>query len=342
MPFPRRKHLAARAQPSGPARFRIGAVVVGLALAASAVANHLLAKKAERANPAAGKFLDIQGVRLHFLERGRGEPLVLLHGNGSMIQDFDSSGLIDMAAEKYRVIAFDRPGYGHSERPRGTIWTPEAQADLIHSALAAIGVSRATIVGHSWGCSVALALAQKYPEQVEALVLASGYYYPSVRTDVVPLSVPAIPLLGDAVRYSISPILSRLMWPLLTRKIFGPAAVPEKFEGFPKEMAFRPSQIRASAEESALMIPDAFAAQSHYAELKIPVAIIAGQEDRLVDIDDQSARLHDDVARSTFQRIPGVGHMVHDTATSAVMTAIDQLRKDDRITGRSKNTPVAA
>src|SRR4051794_1696772 len=47
--------------------------------------------------------------------------LVLLHGNGSMIQDFESSGLLAMAAKKYRVIAFDRPGFGHSERPRATI-----------------------------------------------------------------------------------------------------------------------------------------------------------------------------------------------------------------------------
>jgi len=52
------------------------------------------------------------------VERGEGEPLVLLHGNGSMIQDFKSSGLIDMAAAEYRVIAFDRPGHGHSDRPR--------------------------------------------------------------------------------------------------------------------------------------------------------------------------------------------------------------------------------
>src|SRR3978361_2176628 len=89
----------------------------------------------------AGEAVD---VRLHYVERGQGEPLVLLHGNGSMIQDFESSGLIDMAAKTYHVIVFDRPGYGHSERPRSTIWTPDAQADLIHKALQQIGVSQAT------------------------------------------------------------------------------------------------------------------------------------------------------------------------------------------------------
>jgi pimeloyl-ACP methyl ester carboxylesterase len=68
-----------------------------------------------------------------------------------MIQDFQSSGLIDLAAKTYRVIVFDRPGYGHSDRPRDTVWTPEAQADLINAALLQIGVSRAIVVGHSWG-----------------------------------------------------------------------------------------------------------------------------------------------------------------------------------------------
>jgi pimeloyl-ACP methyl ester carboxylesterase len=87
-----------------------------------------------------GRFVEVAGVRLHYVEHGEGEPLVLLHGNGSMIQDFQSSGLIDMAARTYRVIVFDRPGFGHSERPRTTIWTAEAQADLIHKALKKIGV----------------------------------------------------------------------------------------------------------------------------------------------------------------------------------------------------------
>ena len=90
-----------------------------------------------------------------------------------MIQDFESSGLLAMAAKKYRVITFDRPGFGHSERPRATIWTPEAQADLIHAALSKIGISRVIVLGHSWGASVATALALKYPQDVGGLVLAS-------------------------------------------------------------------------------------------------------------------------------------------------------------------------
>jgi pimeloyl-ACP methyl ester carboxylesterase len=302
----------------------VGTGVVVAALAISALVNRVVTKKAERANPPIGKFIVVRGVRLHFVEEGEGEPLIYLHGNAGMIQDFASSGLISRAARRYRVIVFDRPGFGYSHRPRGTIWTAEAQADLLHEALDQIGISRATVLGHSWGTSVAVALALKYPELVGALILASGYFYPTARADVVVLSGPSLPIIGDILSHTISPILGRLMRPLFMRRIFGPAPVPRKFDGFPKEMALRPSQIRASAAESALMVPDAFASQKDYANLKMPVVIVAGEEDRLIDINKQSARLHRHISQSTLHRIPGVGHMVHQTATIAVMAAIDE------------------
>jgi pimeloyl-ACP methyl ester carboxylesterase len=299
----------------------VAAAIATLAL--TAIVNRYLAKKAERENPPAGHLIQVGSVRLHYLDSGSGDPIVLLHGNGSMSQDFQSSGLIEIASQKYRVIAFDRPGFGHSTRPRKTSWTPEEQADLFHQALMQIGISRATILGHSWGTTVALALALKYPEAVSGLILASGYYYPTVRPDVLLLSGPAVPVVGDVISHTVSPLLSRLLWPLLMRKIFGPANVPDKFQGFPKEMTFRPSQIRASAIETALMIPSAFAMRGEYADLKMPVVIIAGEEDRLVDTETQSARLHRDIKQSKLRRVANTGHMVHQSATARVMAAID-------------------
>jgi len=295
------------------------------ALAISALVNRRLAKNAENDNPPAGQFLEVNGVRLHYVERGSGKPLVLLHGNGSMIQDFESSGLIDLAARSYRVIIFDRPGFGHSDRPRSVVWTPTAQAELIESALGRLGVSHAIVLGHSWGASVAVALALKYPKLVQGLVLASGYYYPTLRPDVVALSAPAVPLVGDLLSHTLSPIVSRVIWPLVMAKIFGPRPMPKKFEGFPKEMALRPSQIRASAAESALMIPDAFHFRDEYSNLNMPVVIIAGDKDRLIDVDTQSARLHRDVSQSKFHRVSGNGHMIHQTATGLVLSAINQV-----------------
>jgi pimeloyl-ACP methyl ester carboxylesterase len=312
------------AQISTVATLKTHPIAVGVVVAAGAspILNRWLAKKAERRTPPTGRLIAVNGVRLHHVERGTGTPLVLLHGNGSMVQDFQSSGLIDLAAKKYRVIAFDRPGFGHSDRPRSTVWTPEAQAVLIGAALKQIGVSRAIVLGHSWGTLVAVALALKYPRDVQALILASGYYYPTARADVLVLSPPALPLIGDILSHTVSPILSRLMWPLLLRKIFGPSRVPQKFKGFPREMAVRPSQIRASAAESALMIPATYALRKAYRKLEMPVVIVAGAEDRVIE-SEQSAQLHRDVSQSTLRCVPETGHMIHQTATAEIMSAID-------------------
>jgi pimeloyl-ACP methyl ester carboxylesterase len=305
--------------------YAFAALAAAGVLAATALFNRHLAKKAEQDNPPAGQFLEVDGVRLHYIERGSGEPLVLLHGNGSMIQDFESSGLVDLAAKNYRVIVIDRPGFGHSSRPRNVIWTPDTQAQLIKRALDRLGVSTTIVLGHSWGASVALALALRFPDMVRGLVLASGYYYPTMRPDVLALSTPAVPVVGVVLGYTLSPIMSRLMWPLMMAKIFGPRSAPAKFDQFPKEMALRPSQIRASAAESALMIPDAFHFEDKYAGLKMPVVIIAGEDDRLIDIDKQSARLHSNVSQSAFHHVPKNGHMIHQTATGEVMAAINEV-----------------
>lgn len=304
--------------------YALGAgALVGL-FAVSALVNARLARKAERDNPPTGRVVEVSGVRIHYVDQGEGEPLVLLHGNGSSIQDFESSGLIRLASKQFRVIAFDRPGFGHTERPAGKAWTPEAQAELFAAALEKLSISRTIVLGHSWGASVAVALALRYPGLVEALVLASGYYYPTARFDVLLLGLPALPLVGPVIRYSVSPIVGRFMWPQVVSKLFSPQREPAKFKEFPKEMTFRPSQVQAAAAESALMIPAAYSSSDRYGELTMPVVIVTGEEDQLVDVEKQSARLHHEVPQSTMHRIPRAGHMVHQTATEKVMDAINE------------------
>ena len=189
-----------------------------------------------------------------------------------------------------------------------------------------LGVSRMTVMGHSWGASVAIALALRYPELVRSLVLASGYYYPTARADVVAQSGPAVPIFGDLMSLTFAPLISRAMWPIAIGNMFGPKPIPAKFNRFPKELALRPSQIRAGAGESAMMISDAFAFQRDYASIKMPVVIVAGEDDRIVDIE-QSARLHRQIVGSILHRLPGAGHMVHQTETNQVMSAIKEAVK---------------
>jgi pimeloyl-ACP methyl ester carboxylesterase len=293
------------------------------ALTAAALIVRNRTRTAERLNPPAGRFLHIDGVRLHYVERGEGPPVVLLHGNGTMVQDFDLSGLLDLAAAHYRVIAFDRPGYGHSTRPRGRVWTPAAQADLFAKAFRSLGMERPIVVGHSWGALVALALGLQHPSEVRSLVLLSGYYFPSLRLDVPLMSPPAIPFIGGIMRYTLSPLLGRLLWPAFMRRLFGPGPVPRRFlNHYPKGMSLRPSQLKAAGAESALMVPAAAALRRHYAELRTPAFIVAGAEDRYVS-PQQSIRLHKAIEGSELRLVSGMGHMVHHFAPRKVVAAID-------------------
>jgi pimeloyl-ACP methyl ester carboxylesterase len=239
--------------------------------------------------------------------------------------DFDQSGLIDQAAEHYRVIAFDRPGYGYSERPRTTVWTPENQARLLHHALQEIGVDSALVAGHSWGTMVALAMALEVPDFVRGLVLLSGYYYRSVRLDVPLMSPPAIPLLGDLLRYTVLPIMQRLSFPLMAKRMFSPQRISERFRAIPPWLLLRPGQLRASAVESALMVPSAMMLAKRYPELKVPATIIHGTRDKMTNFGHNAERLHERIEHSELQLQPGVGLMTHYAHPEKVMEAIDAM-----------------
>ena len=73
------------------------------------------------------------------------------------------------------------------------------------------------------------------------------------------------------------------------------------------------------------MIWEAFYLQHEYAKLKMPVVIIAGDKDRLINIDAQSGRLHRAISQSKFHRVSESGHMIHQTATGIVMAAINEV-----------------
>src|SRR6202022_797407 len=134
-------------------------IVVGV-LILLALGNCAFSVVAERRNPPIGTFTEGEGVRLPYLDRGDPPPscVVLFHGNGSVIQDFTISGLVDLLARRNRVLCFDRPGFGYSQRPRSRLWTATAQAALFVKSLHQLGLRNPVVLGHSWGTLVAVAL----------------------------------------------------------------------------------------------------------------------------------------------------------------------------------------
>jgi pimeloyl-ACP methyl ester carboxylesterase len=297
-----------------------GAAGVGLALF-----NRFMSQRAEQAHPPRGRFLRVANVQLHYVEAGKGTPVVILHGNGGMIADLEISGLIGHAGKRGRAIAFDRPGFGYSTRPDDREWSPEAQAAVIAKALEVLGVTKgAVVIGHSWGTLVAQALALNDPTLVGHLILASGYYFPTLRSDTYMLGPPSYPVVGRVLRHTVAPIIGRATARAMIKHMFAPDRITRRFaEQFPVPLTLRPSQIQAFSEDTRAM-PDAAARLARrHAELRMPIEIICGAEDQIVDVDRQSRRLNSKIAHSRLTVIPNAGHMFHHTSPIPLLRLID-------------------
>ena len=302
-------------------------IAIAVLLIALIVGNCVFQLIAERRNPPIGQFIGTDGIRLHYIDRGNPQSpcVVLLHGNGTMIQDLTISGMVDSLARDSRVICFDRPGFGHSQRTRSRIWTATAQAELLTKALRHLGVHNPLVFGHSWGTlvAVALALGKDYP--VRGLVLASGYYFPTARWDVWMMSGPAVPVLGDLLRYTIAPIISWTMLPVLFRKLFAPRSIPQPFKNeFPTSLTLRPKQLKAAAEESALLIPIAAQFQPQYAAINCPVHILHGSDDQVIEVE-QSRRLYKTIGQSVLHIVDKGGHMITHSDPQEVIQVVTRL-----------------
>src|SRR5882762_689756 len=131
-------------------------LVVGLALFTV-----LVARRAETLAPPIGRFIEVDGARLHYLDRGTGPVVVLVHGLGGNLRNF--YGLVYKLAAGCRVVAVDRPGSGYST-VSGEHPTLSAQATIIARFLHRLGLDRPLLVGHSLGGALALALALDHPD----------------------------------------------------------------------------------------------------------------------------------------------------------------------------------
>lgn len=293
----------------------------GLSLAALAGGTRIATWWAERRYPPIGEFVTVDGVRLHVLDKGDGPAVMLLHGIESMMQDFSLS-ILHGLTRHFRVIIPDRPGYGYSERPSDRIWTPEAQAALMHGLMEHLGVRDALILGHSFGASVALSYAAAYPRDVRGAILIAGYYFPTLRADMVALALPAVPVLGPLMCHTLAPAIGRLVLPRWLERLFAPNPIPPNFHHFPVALMLRPGPIKAAAEDMRSLRPWARRMRHRYGRIRMPVSILSGSTDQIVDVNRQSTRLHREMPTSSLRVLPGVGHMLHHVRPDEVLHAV--------------------
>ncbi|MGX9855427.1 alpha/beta fold hydrolase [Limimaricola variabilis] len=315
---------------------RITALAAILALAGCALVDARADKReaeAIAAHPPLGRFVEVEGRRVHAVVTGEGPDLVLIHGASGNLRDmvFD---LAERLSSRYRVIAFDRPGLGYSDPidpAAGAAFGTQAdslaaQARLLQAAAAELGAERPVVVGHSYGGAVAMAWALERPEDIAALVDLSGATLPW-DTGLAPLYRVNGSALGGAVAVPVLAALApeRMIDDTLTA-IFAPDPVPEGYADFVGAgLAARRASLRINARQVNALLDQVTRMRALYPSLDLPVEIVHGTADTIVPAEIHSIRLARLIPGANLTLLEGVGHMPHHAAPEAVVAAIDRV-----------------
>jgi len=283
--------------------------------------------RAEAAFPPQGRFVEIDGRRLHLRISGRGPPVVLIHGASGNLRDM-SFRLAPMLERRFTVIAPDRPGLGHSPAfaPGGE--SLREQVALMAAALERLGHARAYLLGQSYGGAVALQWALQRPEQVAGLVLVAAPSNPW-EGGLAPLyRLNANPLLGPPLRLLIAAAAPRAVVMDSLAGIFAPQPVsPGYAEHVGLPLSLRRAQQKANALQVAGLKPQIAAMVPRYGGIPVPVVAIHGTADRVVQHDIHSRRLAGQIADLELIELEGEGHMPHQTRTEVVVAALERLHQ---------------
>lgn len=301
------------------------------AAAGLALYSYALRRRIERRFPPVGRFVRAGGCDLHYLERGRGRPVVLLHGAHGTLNDF-AAGFLDRVARDYRAVAFDRPGHGYSTRPAEPM-SPARQASVLREAFRVLGLERPILVGHSWSGALVLAYALAWPDEIGGIVALAGVSHPWE---------------GNYFRWYIRLAGTQLLGPLFLKTLLGPlgqmligSGVRQAFAPDPPmpsyvrqaavPLVLRPAQFRANVQD--LLGLNAFLAEQsrRYGEIRVPVAIVVPSDDRsVVNADLHSFGLHRRLRHSRLFVAEGAGHMPHHVQPRTALQAIRWVVETDR------------
>ena len=284
--------------------------------------NFWLTHAAESAQPPLGEFADIGGVRVHYIDRGKGTTIVLIHGANGTLQDFTAT-IFDQLAKQYRVIAIDRPGHGYSERPDGPV-PVDRQAAVLQRLLTHLEVDRPVLVGFSFGAAVALAHALNYPDKTAALVTLAGAAYEWPVAINWKWRIPTWPIIGGFVADNLPQVVGRMIRSAAVRGAFLPDPVAQEYENAPYGLMLRPVSFRANAADIRNLKSFLRSQGPRYPELEVPLVILAGDGDRVVSNRVHSLRLHAEVPNSELKLVPAAGHLLPYSRPEDVIAAIER------------------
>ena len=275
--------------------------------------------------PPIGKFVDVDGARIHAWDQGSGQPVVLIHGASGNLRDWTFDVAPELA-KRHRVIAFDRPGLGYSERLPGQSGDPAVQARTLATATRALGAERPIVVGHSLGAAVAMAWALAEPDNIAGVVTVSGTVMPwsdkpmlaeQIGLDQLLIGFYFDYLRSSAARGGIERFVSR---------IFRPQPVPTGYADYVGgPLSLQPSALAANKQDIGALNTALRRQAPDYWRIKAPVEIISGTEDFIINPRRQPIPFAERVPNARLKLLDGVGHMAHHVAPEEVNAAIERI-----------------
>lgn len=297
-----------------------------LVIASLVLATLWIAAKAERLVPPVGKFIEIGGNRIHYVDQGEGRPIVFLHGLGAQLHHFRHT-LFGRLGPGYRLVALDRPGSGYSVRARGATDRLSEQAEIVRRFIEALGLERPLVVGHSLGGAIALTLAVEHPKAISGIALLAPLtrLEASMREKFGSLYIPSR-LWRWIMAYTVAiPTSLRYARPTM-EFIFAPQVLPADYMvaggGW---LGLRPAHFYATSSDVVAIERDLSRIEGRYGEIAMPAGILFGDADRVIGFDTQGESMTARIEGLDFELVEGMGHMPQFVAPERITAFIERI-----------------
>ncbi len=288
-------------------------------LAGLAAFSSLSARGAQRRVPPEGRFLDVDGARLHYIDIGSGPTIVMVHGLTGQLRNF-TYALTEKLVSEYRVIVVDRPGSGYSTYNRVGGRGLDAQASIIGNFIEALKLNRPLLVGHSLGGAVALTLATKRPSLLGGLALIAPLSQPMNEAPRIFRGLlNTSPVRRAIVSRTLAVPIGKLKRKRTLAAVFAPDPVPADFsERGGGILAGRPSAFYAASTEIS-GADDLAEIAAMYGNIPLPVGILFGRDDQILSPGLHGAQTASKIPDAEYEVIEG-GHMILITAPDATVS----------------------
>ncbi len=275
--------------------------------------------------PPIGKIVKAGGLGVHAWESGSGRPVIMIHGAGGNLRDF-TYDVAPMIAQNYRAIAFDRPGFGYTDRPAERGGDPAVQARVLAAAAREMGAEKPILVGHSLGAAIAMAWALAEPDNVAGVVSVSGAVMPwSDRPMLAELIGLDEVLIGYYFDYLSGGLEDGTIERFIARNFRPQTPPPGYIQAVGIPLALRPGSIEANKQDIASLNTALRRQAPDYARLTMPVEVVSGAADPIIRPTSQPIPFSQRLGNARLTLLDNIGHMAHHAAPDEVIAAVARI-----------------